>query len=831
MSLLLLFRSPQGTRYASHWGPHFPRRRGLHSYWNRHFPDEPSTLVDPVAPSAPASFGLLLANNATITFSWRTGVFKSYSGKERRSSSIDDPAWTLEGAAHLVGSQTRSMRAQLARRAAAGLPFLLGLPYEEMAVRATASGAVVPVYTTAKSDWCLPGQRVYVVHQTHGTVLGVIQSVTADTITLDVEPGAAGNRGARVVPVVPVYLDPQQGFARYPTAAPDPVETMQIKARLANAGFAANVIRAVLPMFGHATSGVLYGLALQAREAGAGGNDIEITQVADATDAWGSIDEDTVAKTLTIHYKDGATTTSQWITLADTSELVRVIGTPAIPDPDTSTLTDPADSFTENLADGEDAAPGEVGVSATVAEWAGRPVWDRGLNVDGSVPDTLMSMTQVTDLGGLPLSSASATYADWGRTINASGDLVDDWQWLRRMLDALRGSWRGFWLTTGRADLVPTAVGSGTLTVDADDGDLFAWWPLQRTALEIVQADSTVTRVRIDDATPASDTVVLAIVDEDDLPVTLSGSAIVSVSWLEVCRLETDQVRVAVSSGRWETSIQGRAIQDLTVEVETEIRDGVRITHGTTEYLFTTSTRAVEIDGTTYPPQVAGCGNVTIHTLADDQAMELHVPVSHPLAQRYMAGGVPPREIFVEIKRDESGSWGYLWRGWVTSMSVDGHIARFVVPSEIDVAVRRRLPVLSVGKLCGHVLYNADCRADRATFTVTSTISSRDGRNVVCDVALDDQWARGGELVHVPTGERMSIFEHQQSIDLDGPHASLTLQDAIYGMQIGDAVSITAGCPHDVETCRLRFNNVPNFGGFPEMPTVNPFKPSTRQGS
>jgi hypothetical protein len=77
----------------------------------------------------------------------------------------------------------------------------------------------------------------------------------------------------------------------------------------------------------------------------------------------------------------------------------------------------------------------------------------------------------------------------------------------------------------------------------------------------------------------------------------------------------------------------------------------------------------------------------------------------------------------------------------------------------------------------------------------------------------------------------MTIFEHEQTIDLAGPHANLTLQAAISGMQIGDAVTITAGCRHDIQTCRNVFDNVPNYGGFPQLPTVNPFKPSTRQGS
>lgn len=823
MSLLLLFRSITGTPYGSYWGPHFPRRRGGHSYWNRHFPDEPSLVVPPVEPGAPASFALLLESAATLSFSWRTGVFKSYSGKERRSSSVDDPALWLEGQARLVGAQTRTIRAQLAQRAAQGLPFLLGLPHEELTVRAASSGTVVPVYSTATSDWCLPGQPVYVVHKTHGSILGVIQSVTSNTITLDVSPGDCGKLAAVVIPAVPVYLDPQQSFDRYPNAATNPVETFHIKARLANAGWASSATTAQMALAGTATGVVFY-----APDAGAAGNDLQIQFVGDAVGV-DSVDTSTPGL-LVYHFIPGTTTALQMCARIERTDFVIV--TPFAPaDRPAGTLVI-GDAFGPTaLAGGADAGVGEIGVGATITEWSGRSVWDRGLLVNGSVPDTLQSMTQVTDLGGLPLSAQSATYPDWGRTINARGDFLDDWQWLRKMLDTLRGAWRGFWLTTARADLVPVSSGTGTLTVSSGESDVFAWWPLQRTALEIVQADGTITRVVIVDAIDNhDDTVTLSIEDEDGIAVTLSGSAVTSVSWLEVVRLETDTVRVAVSGAQWETSILGRAIQDLT-DVETEPREVIKIVHGTTTYLIATGTRSETVDAEVYLPEPAGRDAVAIHTLADDQAMEMHVPVSHALAQRYMAGGVPPREIRIEVRRYDGATWTYAWRGWVTSMTVDGHIARLVVPSEIDVAVRRRLPVLSVGRGCGHVLYNADCRADRATFTVSTTVAAVDGRSVRCDVAMDDTWARGGELVHTASGEPMSIFEHTQTVDLSGQHANLTLQAPIYGMQVGDAVEVTAGCRHDISTCRNRFDNVPNFGGFPQLPTVNPFKPSTRQGS
>lgn len=822
MSLLLLFRSIQGTPYGSYWGPHFPRRRGGHSYWNRHFPDELSLVTPPVGPGAPTSFALMLAQDAKLSFSWRTGVFKSYSGKERRSSSVDDPALWFEGSAHLVGDNTRTMRAQLAARAAQGLPFLLGLPHEEISLRAPSSGAVVPVYSTADSDWCLVGQPVYVVHQTRGAVYGVIQAVAADSVTLDVSPGLVGSRGARLMPAVPVYLDPQQGFARYPISAPDPVETMQIKARLANAGYARQESTARLALTGTAT-----GVTFYFPTPGAAGNAMQVRFVGDAVGI-DTVDTST-PNLIAYHFVPGVTTVSQMCTRIERTDLVIVA---PFTGRSTSVLVG-GDAFgPTSLSGGGDFAMGTIGAGATITEWRGRPVWDRGLNVDGTIADTIQSMTQVTDLGGLPLSSASATYADWGRTINARGNLVDDWQWLRAMMDALRGAWRGFWLTTGRADLKPVSVAVGELTVSAGASDVFAWWPLQRSELEIKQADGTTTRVRITDATDnGDDTVTLAIVDELDAPVTLVGVPRV-VSWLEVVRLETDTVSVGVTQGQWSTALQGRAIQNLAPDVATgddflddeagvessQPREGIEISYGTTTIRIATGTRDVTIDGELYEAAVAGRDKVAATIDSNASSGKIHLPESHAFARRWTQGLIPPKNVTVTVRRQQASGFEVIYIGNVISMQPEGHIAVFQTISTFERALSRRLPTLVASRKCAHVLGDDNCGKNIEAMKVIATVASFSGRTITVSTIGGNAtgWADGGRFVHVPSGEAMTTF---QQVGTD-----VMLHRPFSGVAIGDAVWIYPGCGKLVTICRDKFANVRRFGNAPELPTKNPMR-------
>lgn len=71
-------------------------------------------------------------------------------------------------------------------------------------------------------------------------------------------------------------------------------------------------------------------------------------------------------------------------------------------------------------------------------------------------------------------------------------------------------------------------------------------------------------------------------------------------------------------------------------------------------------------------------------------------------------------------------------------------------------------------------------------------------------------WATGGNA-----GLAIEVKAHSQGT----PNARLSLFLPMpRPIQVGDAFSITAGCDKRFDTCRDRFANVVNFGGFPHMP-------------
>jgi hypothetical protein len=531
----------------SHWGPHFGPD-GSSSHWGPHFP-EYSTPQQ--APHGVAT--ILLEQAASVTYSWKTDVHKSSNGKERRISIWDAPRIRLDGTAYLLGADSREQRSRLARFAALGSAFNLALPFEEVTLSADATGATLHVNSTAYLDWCLPGTPVVVISPSGEIGEDVVQSSTANTIVVATSLGSIARAGGRVMPAIAVYLDPQQGFSRYQTT----VERWQISAQCARGGFRSSAVAAQFSLAApRTTGGALEGVVLVARTPGEDGNNIIVTQVGNAGISIGGIIEDVENHQLGIAYQGDVTTVAQYVALLAESQLVGISGTY---DP-TDILAAVDDEFGGvPMSGGANESLGDMGVGATVNEYDDRPVYDRGLQLRDTAGDSLQSMAEVIEISGVLSAAGGGSISDWGRHVLMEGSNRADWQWIKAFLWEVRGRQRAFWLPTWRPDLVAISAGTLELVINAgvEYGDLFAWWPTQRDRLQIVQADGTITHVQISAATDNGDGTITLTIDA-----TLSGSAIAMVSWLELCRMESDDFTVSFSEGiRFSMQTSARVVQ------------------------------------------------------------------------------------------------------------------------------------------------------------------------------------------------------------------------------------------------------------------------------
>lgn len=252
--------------------------------------------------------------------------------------------------------------------------------------------------------------------------------------------------------------------------------------------------------------------------------------------------------------------------------------------------------------------------------------------------------------------------------------------------------------------------------------------------------------------------------------------------------------------------------------------------------------RDIEISGRIYTAVAMARSEIGVAAAGQGKELSLILPVDHALVRRYLRGGVPPKTITVTVYRLQvtSGESETIWTGRVTSMAVDGRVAKFRIPSRATESMLRVIPSVTAGRQCPHILYDDMCRVSRSgshaglAHVVSTTVIYVDGRTVrvnLGNVARNGDWAVNGELYHEDSTERMSIRDQNDLSPGSSAVADLTLQMAIPGMAVGDGIQVYAGCDKFIETCNARFGNRHNFGGFNKMPTKNLWSPVDDHGT
>ncbi len=125
-------------------------------------------------------------------------------------------------------------------------------------------------------------------------------------------------------------------------------------------------------------------------------------------------------------------------------------------------------------------------------------------------------------------------------------------------------------------------------------------------------------------------------------------------------------------------------------------------------------------------------------------------------------------------------------------------------------------------KPCTAVLGDGACRfaLDAPGYRVEAEIAGLEGTTLRLQGAgsADEAWFERGRL-DVLTGAAQGLWASiKQDQRVDGGR-TVTLWSGIGGgLTAGDRVRLTAGCDKRMTTCRLKFNNILNFQGFPDLP-------------
>ena len=253
----------------------------------------------------------------------------------------------------------------------------------------------------------------------------------------------------------------------------------------------------------------------------------------------------------------------------------------------------------------------------------------------------------------------------------------------------------------------------------------------------------------------------------------------------------------------------------------------------TQQFAYTSAPRDQVHNAVTYVPRAITRTEPEVEQaeVGADKDIQITLPEMDALVNPRWILTIPPgRDELTIFRRHASDSPNppetiTYWKGFIDSVSFQGGGRAIVRAISEGGLLRRNIPKRTYRGLCGHVLYDGGCKVSRTSFefNVTVTAISADGLTVtVQGTGISGQasdFFAGGEL-QKPSGDRRMVLNFT---DLGGGSGTVLVMLPYSGVAIGDALKLTAGCDHVIQTCRTKFANEVNYGGFPWIPTRNPF--------
>lgn len=238
---------------------------------------------------------------------------------------------------------------------------------------------------------------------------------------------------------------------------------------------------------------------------------------------------------------------------------------------------------------------------------------------------------------------------------------------------------------------------------------------------------------------------------------------------------------------------------------------------GAESWRYTSSETEFKKDGATYQP-------ITIKRTAPEISQErgasgltVTVPRDNEVAGLFRVF-VPRTSIWLTIYRLHQGDSELLtfWQGRVRAVNWQGAEAQ-IACEPMTSMLQREGPRLMYQSLCNHMLYSQACTVVSEQYRQTITILAVSGYNILASelAAKPDGWYQAGFLSRDGLDFRMITAHRGNKVTVLLPFEDLVIGDKLYAY---------SGCDRSIQTCQNKFNNHINFGGFPYIPTKNPFE-------
>lgn len=257
-----------------------------------------------------------------------------------------------------------------------------------------------------------------------------------------------------------------------------------------------------------------------------------------------------------------------------------------------------------------------------------------------------------------------------------------------------------------------------------------------------------------------------------------------------------------------------------------------KFVQGVQQWLYTNAPVTIVFAGESYAPSSVGHSEVKQSNELAKDSISLTFPLDDPFASQFL-GYAPDLVTSVTLLRGHIGDGEFVtyWKGRVASSKATGAQVRLECES-IFTSLRRPGLRARYQRTCRHALYGRGCTLDPEVFAVTGRVSSMTSTTLTVPEAgtYPDGHFTGG-MVRAPDNSLRLVSNHVgQILTLSRPSASLSASFALsgygygYGLFYGQlTVLLYPGCDRLKSTCKDKFNNLDNYGGFPYIPLKNPF--------
>jgi uncharacterized phage protein (TIGR02218 family) len=242
---------------------------------------------------------------------------------------------------------------------------------------------------------------------------------------------------------------------------------------------------------------------------------------------------------------------------------------------------------------------------------------------------------------------------------------------------------------------------------------------------------------------------------------------------------------------------------------------------GAKVWRYTSADRDITFEGETWLAVAISDDGVILG--AGGQPFKVTAPANLPLVALYR--GQPPGEkIKLRARRwhwsdDETEVHTY-WSGEIINVQRKNRAEALILGS---VASLRRTGLrLCWERNCPHMLYDQDCKADREQFKTETTITAMTGTTITVATAgnFPAEWFPGGYIMWqadpAPAFDRRGIQRQVSGLTFE-------LLGSTDRLEVGMPITMYLGCDLTAQSCRDKFNNLANHGGFAFMPGKSPF--------